>query len=102
MNGVLTIGWDVLSQQVWVDRSASGIVNFHPDFAARHSAPLSLVDGLLHLRLLVDANSVELFANDGRVAISDVIYPHEGKWSVSLFAEGGSVEGMLAVQEIIA
>jgi len=102
LRGVLTIGWDNLTQQVWVDRSASGIVDFHPDFAARHRAPLGLVDGALHLRVLIDANSVELFANEGRVAISDVIYPHEGKWTISLFAEGGSAEGTLSVNEVVA
>lgn len=97
---VVTVGWDAATQQVWLDRSASGIVDFHPDFAARHNAPFAPEDGILHLRMLVDANSIELFANQGEAAITDLIYPHDGNWRISLLAEGGGAVASLQLREV--
>lgn len=87
--GVVTIAWDAQREEVWIDRSASGVVDFNPDFGARHAAPLALVNGRLSLRIVVDAASVELFANDGIACITDSVYPHTGDWGIALFAEGG-------------
>ncbi len=42
------------------------------------SAPLSPVDGTIALRVLVDRGSVEVFANDGRLAISKGLGPKGG------------------------
>lgn len=89
MLGTVTIAWDAALGQVWLDRSASGIVDFNPDFGARHSAPHTLLADKIHLRVIVDMSSVELFVDDGIVCITDVIFSHKGQWTVALFAEGG-------------
>jgi sucrose-6-phosphate hydrolase SacC (GH32 family) len=55
------------------------------------SAPLSLKDGVLHLRLLVDRTSIETFANDGEVALSGCFLPPANNKTLEAFSEGGSV-----------
>jgi len=61
-------------------------------FAGRHSGPPALDRGLLRLRVLVDRSSVEAFGGDGRIVISDRIFPRPTSRGVALFAEGGTAE----------
>jgi len=83
------IGWDAERSALYVDRTRSGDVSFSPLFPGVHDAPLTLDDGLLRLRVLVDWSSVEVFAQGGRVAITDRVFPSSESAGVELFAEGG-------------
>ncbi len=57
-----------------------------------HVAKLPLTEGKLKLRVLVDRGSVELFADDGRVAISAAHRPRDGDNAISLAAKGGTAK----------
>jgi levanbiose-producing levanase len=48
------------------------------------------VDGKLHLTVVVDRDSVEVFADHGRTVITDLVFPGEDDNRVSVFAEGGN------------
>lgn len=63
-------------QSLLFDRTQSGNVDFHPDFAAVHRAPLVLADNQLDLQIVVDGLSVELFVQDGLLAMTELIFPH--------------------------
>jgi sucrose-6-phosphate hydrolase SacC (GH32 family) len=85
------IGYDARSQAVFVDRTRSGDVSFHPQFAGVSRAPLRLPPGgRLRLRVLVDHASVEVFADRGQRVITDQVFPGAASEGVQLFAEGGS------------
>ena len=84
------VGYDVAAGEVFVDRTQSGDVSFHPEFAARHAAPLPAKDGRVRLHVFVDWSSVEVFASDGQVTITDRIFPSPESDGVALFAEGGT------------
>lgn len=84
------IGYDVERQQLYVDRTRSGEVGFHPSFPAVHVAPLSPHENRVRLHILVDASSVEVFGNRGEVVISDRIFPDPSSNRIELFADGGS------------
>ena len=86
-----TIGFEVSSQNLFVDRRQSGSTDFSPDFPGKHSGALPLEDGRVRLHIFVDACSVEVFGNDGRTVITDLIFPPSGAEGVELFAEGGAV-----------
>jgi beta-fructofuranosidase len=54
-----------------------------------HAAPLALRAGeTLKLRVLVDRSSVEVFAQDGRVALTDRVYPDPSSLGTALEADG--------------
>ncbi len=59
---------------------------------AGKSAPLAPIAGRVRLRLLVDRGSIEVFGNDGRVALSVGIQPREDDRSLALLARGGTAE----------
>ncbi len=91
--GQTEIGYSAADKSLFVDRTRSGIVDFHPAFAGRHKGPMSvLADGSIRLHLLVDASSVEVFGNDGEMAITDLVFPESGADQVELFAAGGEAK----------
>ena len=62
------------------------------------SAPVSLVDGRLKMRVLVDRTSVEVFANDGATSISACYLPPEGdkeKLKPEFYADRGEAQDRL-------
>jgi len=86
-----TIGYNVKEAQLYVDRTCSGQVDFHEDFARIHTAGLSPIDDVIRLHVFVDSISVEVFANDGLVVFSECIFPNEKSQALELFVEGGKV-----------
>ncbi len=72
-----------------VDRTTSGQTGFSPAFSLGSAAPVALTDGKLNLRIVVDGDSVEVFAGDGKAVISSLVFPAAGDDDVALFAGGG-------------
>ena len=44
----------------------------------------------MELTVYVDSSSVEVFADDGKVSISDLIYPSPSSTGVQAYADGGT------------
>ena len=86
------IGYDAKQGAVYVDRTKSGETGFHPQFAARHTAPVALRAGGLPLRILVDRGSVTVFAGDGEAVLTDQVFPPAGAGGVSLFSVDGDAQ----------
>ena len=84
------VGYDLDAGEVFVDRTRSGRVDFHPTFAARHSGPLPAQGNRIRLHVFVDWSSIEVFAEGGRTVISDRIFPDPESDGLALFAEGGA------------
>jgi fructan beta-fructosidase len=85
------VGYDASDGSLYVDRTKSGQVDFHPEFPGLHRAPLTLHDGKVLIRLLADVASVEVFGGIGESVITDQIFPSPGSRRVELFAEHGTV-----------
>jgi sucrose-6-phosphate hydrolase SacC (GH32 family) len=84
------IGIDPHVGQLFVDRTRSGEVGFHPEFSGRHTAPLRVNNGHVRLHVLVDWSSVEVFAGAGESVITDQIFPSPESNGVALYARGGT------------
>jgi sucrose-6-phosphate hydrolase SacC (GH32 family) len=52
-------------------------------------APLEPVDGRITLRVLLDRTSIEVFANDGRVSVTNCFLPRSKDKGVEASATGG-------------
>ena len=82
------IGYDAGKQEIFLDRTRSGYITFSNDFAAVHRASLIPEQGKISMNIFIDACSVEVFANDGRVVISDLIFPTSQKINIEFYAHG--------------
>ncbi|MFJ5995510.1 GH32 C-terminal domain-containing protein [Streptomyces sp. NPDC092370] len=85
------IGYDTTTQELYVDRTRSGAVDFNSTFPGVQTAPLKAENGKVKLRILVDWSSVEVFGGSGEAVITDQIFPAPAAQGVQVFAENGSV-----------
>lgn len=86
--GVETVvGVDAARGVVYVDRTKSGLQDFHEHFSGVHAAKLQSPGTVLDLRIFVDRASVEVFANDGQAVITDLIYPNADSAGISLVSD---------------
>ncbi|HEX4773699.1 MAG TPA: glycoside hydrolase family 32 protein [Bryobacteraceae bacterium] len=90
------IGYDQKAKQLFVDRTHAGLVDFNKDFPVRVNAPLSLTGKVLRLTLLVDRNSIEVFADGGAVTSTNLVFPNPGAHDVEFFPKDGEM-GQISV-----
>lgn len=76
---------------LFIDRRHSGATGFHESFASLDTAPVDSANGTYSLTIFVDRCSVEVFAQDGTVTMTDLIFPAESSTAVAVFASGGTV-----------
>jgi fructan beta-fructosidase len=88
----LLIGYEPMQKQYFIDRTNAGKTDFSPQFSGRHYAPAAENSENISMHLLIDASSVELFADDGRTVMTELFFPHEDFNHVKLFAGNGSVK----------
>jgi fructan beta-fructosidase len=82
------IGFDVGKKEFYIDRTQSGTaIDTH--FPAKTTAPL--VTGRPYdLKLVVDRSSVEAYAQNGTIAMTNLIFPSSPKSTIRLFPDGAA------------
>lgn len=84
------VGYDAGKKVVFIDRRKSGYGRV-AHFAERYEAPLApRPDGIVSLRILLDACSVEVIGGDGRTLLSAFVLPDPAVDGLDLVAEGES------------
>jgi fructan beta-fructosidase len=90
-NGNVTfVGYDALAGEVFIDRTSSGDSSFSNSFAAKHTSPLIEKVDVIDFRIIVDTASVTVFANNGKVVLTDQIFPNSASDGMEIYTEGGS------------
>lgn len=88
-----SIRYDASAGTLTVDRSKSGDVSFERGFAESFAAPVKpSADGRLPLRVYVDEDTLEVFAEDGAKVLSAIVFPEPTSNGLSLELERGSVK----------
>ncbi|CAI3792032.1 glycoside hydrolase family 32 protein [Pseudarthrobacter sp. MM222] len=86
-----SIGIRPSENRLIMDRTSSGNTEFHDAFASTDTAPLKPAsDGSYTLTLFIDHCSVEVFAQNGQVTMTGLIFPGPDSTRVSLYAKGGT------------
>lgn len=78
------IGFDLPRHQLTLDRTHSGL-SVAPNFPGTTTAPLA-PDRPFDLHLILDRSSLELYAQNGAVAMTDLLYPPTPHLRVELFS----------------
>jgi len=83
----VVVGVDGLTGRIFVDRTRSGRTDWSAEFPARVSAPLKHSQAeSIPLEIVVDNNSIEVFAEDGETVLTDLIYPSAGSRGISFYS----------------
>ena len=88
----VTIIYDVEKETISFDRTQSGIVDFSQDFPAVTVTPTYENDGSVNLRLFIDRSSMELFEQEGRFVMTNLVFPTSPYTTLSFQAEEGSAK----------
>ena len=83
------IYYNLVEKKFAMDRSKSGVVSFSSDFPVLTLAPIE-GNSEMTLRLFVDKSSIEVFGDDGRFAMTNLVFPSEPYNRISFYAKGGS------------
>jgi fructan beta-fructosidase len=85
------VGYDVRSQELFVDRQRAGDNSFSDQFAGVHRAPVVSEGGKISLQIFLDSCSIEVFADSGSAVISDLIFPQSQNLSLEFYVHDGDV-----------
>jgi fructan beta-fructosidase len=94
-NDQVLVGYDAKAQKLFIDRNASGQVDFDPSFGRHcHAAVLHLESNSLRLHIFVDAASIEVFGAAGKVVLTDLIFPKGRLNQVAVYALEGETRSL--------
>ncbi len=82
------VGYDAITHELYVERDA---VEFSIEFGGRHSRTVALENGILELRIFIDACSVEVFAAAGACVITDLLMRPLEPSEFALTSSGGAL-----------
>ena len=83
------IGYSRTKNQFYIDRTNCKDKSFSKEFPAVHMAPRISSDNQIKMHLYIDKSSVELFADDGTVIMTDTFFPTEDFNKIRAFAING-------------
>jgi fructan beta-fructosidase len=84
----LKIGFDPVSNRYFIDRVKAGISDFNKAFPAKHFSPCLSQNTTLSMKIILDKSSVELFADDGLTAMTDIFFPIGDMNKIEVHAAG--------------
>jgi fructan beta-fructosidase len=102
-NEYTEIKYTAENNQVELDRSHSGNIDFHPLFRTHYNMALddeTLTTGVLKLQVIVDQCSVEVFVNDGKYTMTALVFPKSDSDQMELSAEGQSILNYLELMRL--
>ena len=71
------------------DRTRSGITDFSSNFPAITVAPTHEKDGKISIRIFIDRSSIEVFGNNGKANMTNLVFPNSPYSSLKISSEGG-------------
>ena len=85
-----TVGFDSQISTLFVDRTKSAYGQFSSAFPSKTTAPLDAASPL-QLHIFVDRSSIEVFAQDGAVTLTNLVFPKPDSTGLSLHTSGGPI-----------
>ncbi|WP_347553183.1 GH32 C-terminal domain-containing protein (plasmid) [Pseudalkalibacillus hwajinpoensis] len=90
-NQFTSIHIDMGKGELSLDRSTSGKVDFSENFSHVQTVKIDRTD-VLKLYAVADSSSIELFINDGKYALTSLVYPYKISSEITLSSSGGKVK----------
>ncbi len=85
------IGFLPEKKKVFIDRTNAGIKAFSEDFAGKYYTDYE-IKNRIDLRIFVDESSVEVFVDNGKAVMTNIVFPTIPYNKVELYSNGGVIE----------
>ena len=86
----VVMSYDRKASQFSFDRTRSGIVDFSESFPAITVSPTYEKNGKISLRVFIDRSSIELFGNEGRFVMTNLVFPTQPYSTLSVASSGNA------------
>lgn len=86
-----TIGYDNVDNYFYADRTHAAGEEISENFPSKQTVPFIVNPETATWRILLDTSSVEFFTSDGKVVVTNVVYPSEAFDQMEIFAENGKI-----------
>jgi fructan beta-fructosidase len=85
----LIVGYNKRDQIFFIDRRNAGKSSFSEKFPRIDKAPYAIDGSILKIHAWIDVASVEIFVDDGRLAMTEIFFPNEDFKEVQVYSSGG-------------
>lgn len=85
------IGFDKIKSKFFIDRTKSGLIEFSKDFSGTQYSAVVEKTSEIDMHLIIDAASVELFALNGKVAMTGIYFPKEKLDKIKVTSKNGDI-----------
>ena len=96
----VTMTYDPSAATFTMDRTESGITDFSADFPAKTSAPTFSKDGKLSLEIFIDRSSIEVFGNNGKFAMTNLVFPNAPYQTLEIKSDGAAKIDNLTISPV--
>ncbi|MDE6007111.1 MAG: DUF4980 domain-containing protein [Muribaculaceae bacterium] len=86
----VVMDYKVADHTLSFDRKESGVINFSQDFPSITVSPTFETDGKISLRIFIDKSSIEVFGNNGRFVMTNLVFPTTPYNKLSISSTGGN------------
>jgi fructan beta-fructosidase len=86
------IGYDNYNKVFYIDNTKNGWDNPANDFAQVNYAPYVVNENKTSFKLIIDTSSLEFFAVDGLVSMTNQFFPSKPFTEIELYSERGKIE----------
>ncbi|MCD7034287.1 glycoside hydrolase family 32 protein [Metabacillus sp. GX 13764] len=91
-NKETVIGYHVEKEEVYMDRRNSGETSFNEFFSSIDCAVIKAPNHRMKFQVFVDRSSIEVFVNNGEMAMTSLVFPDLFSKGIELFSNGGNVK----------
>lgn len=91
-NEKVVMKYDVAAHTLSFDRRESGVVDFSQDFPAVTVSPTFENENRVSLRVFIDRSSIEVFGNDGKFVMTNLVFPTKPYSTLSMSSQGGDAK----------
>lgn len=85
------IGYDRIESKFFIDRTKSGLTDFSKDFPGTQYSAVTDKTSEIDMHLIIDAASVELFALNGKIAMTSIYFPKKKLDKIKVTSKNGDI-----------
>ncbi len=88
----INVGFNPKENKYFIDRTKSGRIDFNENFSGIHSANINYNLENIKMEIYIDWSSIELFADDGRINMTEIFFSSSPLMKVELVCGGEGVK----------
>lgn len=85
------IGYDRIESKFFIDRTKSGLTDFSNDFPVSQYSAVAGNPSEIDMHLIIDAASAELFALNGKIAMTSIYFPKKMLDKIKVTSKSGDI-----------